>query len=155
MRIELTLNQEKRTMEVEQNDVLLDVLRDKFGCKSPKCGCDRGDCGACTVFINGQGVRSCLVLAAEVHGQTVVTAEGLSKDGLNSVQRAFARRNAFQCGYCAPGMTLAATELLAKKPHPCRADVQEALAGNLCRCTGYEPIIEAVLEAAANREDKP
>jgi aerobic carbon-monoxide dehydrogenase small subunit len=144
-KITFTLNNERRTLQVEPNDVLLDVLRDQLGIKSPKCGCDRGDCGACAVLLNGRSVRSCLILAVEVDGQEIVTVEGLSHDALTPLQQKFVELNAFQCGYCAPGVVIAATELLNHNAHPTRAEVKEALAGQLCRCTGYLPIIDAVM----------
>ncbi len=148
--IQLKLNGISRRADVEPNDVLIDVLRDKLGVKSPKVGCDRGDCGTCTVFLNGRTVRSCLVLAIEADGGEVVTLEGISKDGPTKLQKSFVDRSSFQCGFCAPGMVLAATELLQNNPHPVREEIQEAIAGNLCRCTGYSPIIEAI-EAAAKK----
>ncbi len=146
--INLTLNGELRSVDVEPNDILLDVLRDKLGAKSPKYGCGRGDCGTCTVLLNGNPVRSCLMLAIEVDGQEITTVEGIMDDGLTPLQEAFLENNSFQCGYCAPGMTLAATALLKKNPHPTREEVQEAIAGNLCRCTGYTAIIDAILEVS-------
>jgi len=145
-KISIKLNGETRFVHVEPNEILLDVLRDKIGVKSPKCGCDNGDCGACTVLLNGKTVRSCLIFAIEVDGQEIVTLEGISKNGLSPLQKAFHERNVFQCGYCAPGMILSATELIQKKPHPTEHDIKEAIAGNLCRCTGYTPIIEAIKE---------
>jgi carbon-monoxide dehydrogenase small subunit len=148
--IQLKLNGIPRRVDVEPNDVLVDVLRDKLGVKSPKVGCDRGDCGTCTVFLNGRTVRSCLVLAIEANGGEVVTLEGISKTGPTKLQKSFVDHSSFQCGFCAPGMVLAATELLQNNPHPRREDIQEAIAGNLCRCTGYSPIIEAI-EAAAKK----
>ncbi len=146
--IHFTLNGEARSVDVASTDTLLEVLRDKLGVKSPKCGCDRGDCGTCTVLLNGASVRSCLIFAVEVENQEVTTLEGLSKDGPTPLQQAFIDRSSFQCGFCAPGIILTTTELLAKNPHPTAHEIQEAIAGNLCRCTGYEPIIEAVLEAS-------
>ncbi len=146
--ITLTLNGETRAVDIEPNDILLDVVRDKLGVKSPKYGCGRGDCGSCTVIMNGKTVRSCLILAIEADGSEIVTVEGLCKDGLTPLQEAFLKHNSFQCGYCAPGMTLSATELLEKNPKPSREEVQEAIAGNLCRCTGYTAIIDAILEVA-------
>jgi carbon-monoxide dehydrogenase small subunit len=142
--IRFMLNGERRGLEVEANDVLLDVLRDRLGIKSPKRGCDRGDCGACTVFIDGRTARSCLVLAAEADGREIRTLEGLMAGGPIPVQEEFVRRNSFQCGFCAPGMTLSAAELLGKNPRPCRPEIREAIGGNLCRCTGYAPIVEAI-----------
>jgi carbon-monoxide dehydrogenase small subunit len=153
-KITLTLNGEVRSVVVEANDVLLDVLRDKLGVKSPKCGCERGDCGACAVFLNGRSVRSCLVLAIEADGQEIVTVEGISKNGLSKIQEAMIEMNAFQCGFCAPGVIISATELVEKNPHPSKEEVQEALAGNLCRCTGYIPILEAVAKATKEKCDE-
>jgi carbon-monoxide dehydrogenase small subunit len=147
MKVKFFLNGENRSLDVEPNDVLLDVLRDKLGLKSPKCGCDRGDCGACSVLLDGKSVRSCLVLAAEVEGSEVTTVEGLTQADLSPVQKAFMDKNAFQCGFCAPGMIIAATELLEHNKKPSEDEVREALSGNLCRCTGYTPIIEAVCQA--------
>ena len=147
-KISINLNGETRYVHVEPNDVLLDVLRDKLGIKSPKSGCERGDCGACAVLLNGKSVRSCLVLAIEVDNQEITTIEGLSKNGLTPLQESFIKHNSFQCGFCAPGVTISATELLMKNPHPNKEEIQEAIAGNLCRCTGYESIIEAIEEVA-------
>ncbi len=145
--IQLMLNGVKRQVEIEPNDVLVDVLREKLGVKSPKIGCDRGDCGTCTVFLNGRTVRSCLVLAIEADGAEIVTLEGISKHGPTKLQKSFVAHSSFQCGFCAPGMVLSATELLQKNPKPNRGEIQEAIAGNLCRCTGYAPIIEAIEDA--------
>jgi carbon-monoxide dehydrogenase small subunit len=134
-------------VDVEPNEVLLDVLRDKLGVKSPKIGCERGDCGACTILLDGRTARSCLILAIETDGHEIVTVEGIGRGGMTPLQQAFVRHNAFQCGFCAPGVVLAATELLQRNPLPTAQEVKEALGGNLCRCTGYEPIVEAVIEA--------
>jgi carbon-monoxide dehydrogenase small subunit len=145
--IEFKLNGDVKRLDVEANDVLLDVLRCRLGIKSPKVGCDRGDCGACTVFMNGKTVRSCLVLAAEADGAEIVTLEGAnSRKWTRKLQKTFHEKNAFQCGFCAPGVILSATELLEKRPKPSKHDIKEAIAGNLCRCTGYEPIIAAIEE---------
>ncbi len=145
-KISFLLNDEARSIPVEPNETLLELLRDRMGTKSPKCGCDSGDCGACTVMLNGSTVRSCLVFAIEVDGQEITTLEGISKDGLSPLQKTFLEHNVFQCGYCAPGMILSATELVTRYPHPTVHQIQEAIAGNLCRCTGYTPVIEAILE---------
>lgn len=145
-KITINLNGEPRTGDVESSDTLLDVIRDGFGIKSPKKGCERGDCGTCTVLLNGKSVRSCIVLAIEADGQEVTTIEGLMKKGLTPLQKKFIESNAFQCGFCAPGMIIAATELLGRNPKPTREEIKEALSGNLCRCTGYTPIIDAVEE---------
>jgi carbon-monoxide dehydrogenase small subunit len=144
--IALKLNHEMRTLEVEPNDVLLDVLREKLGVKSPKVGCERGDCGACTVLLDSKTVRSCLILAIEVDGQEILTVEGLSRVSLTPVQQALLEHNSFQCGFCTPGVVLAATELLSENPHPTEREVKECLSGNLCRCTGYQSIIEAIID---------
>ncbi|HBF87622.1 MAG TPA: (2Fe-2S)-binding protein [Bacteroidales bacterium] len=151
-KINLILNGEKRSVYVEPNDLLLDVLRDKLGAKSPKCGCDRGDCGACTIMLEGKSVRSCNILAIEVDGQEILTVEGLSRNGLTELQNTFLQMNSFQCGFCAPGITIAATELLDKNPHPTIEDIKESLSGNLCRCTGYTPIVDAIFEVS--KKDK-
>lgn len=144
--IHFTLNGEKIALDVRCNTVLLELLRDELGVKSPKCGCDKGDCGTCTVMINGKTVRSCLILAVEIDGQSVTTIEGLMNGGLTPLQESFLKHNSFQCGFCSPGMILSATELLAKHPKPGVNEIREALSGNLCRCTGYTPIIEAITD---------
>jgi len=145
--ITFMLNGEARTIAVDPHEVLLDVLRDRLGIKSPKAGCNRGDCGTCTVLLDGRSVRSCLILAIEVDGHEVTTLEGIAADGLTALQESFIAHDAFQCGFCAPGVILTATELLRDNPHPSMEEVKEALAGNLCRCTGYRPIIDAVMAA--------
>lgn len=152
--ITIRLNGWNRSVDVEPNDLLLDVLRNQLGIKSPKMGCGRGDCGSCTVLLNGQSVRSCLILAIEADGSEIVTLEGLSANGLTPLQKSFVEHNSFQCGFCAPGMILTATELLEKTPHPTREEVQEAVSGNLCRCTGYEAIIDAIMEASATDDQQ-
>ena len=148
-RITLELNRERRAVEVEPGDILLDVLREKLGVSSPKIGCERGDCGACTVLLDGKSVRSCLILAIEADGHQVTTVEGLSHAGPTPLQQSLLRHGAFQCGFCAPGIVLSATELLERNPHPSEAEAKEAIAGNLCRCTGYKPIIEAIVALSA------
>ena len=154
MDLTLHVNGEEWVLDVAVADVLLDVLRERVGVKSPKIGCERGDCGSCTVLLDGRTVRSCLVLAVEVDGYDITTLEGVGADELSELQDLFINHNSFQCGFCAPGIVLSATELLARNADPSRHDVQEALSGNLCRCTGYEPIIEAVLAAGTSaRED--
>jgi aerobic carbon-monoxide dehydrogenase small subunit len=145
-KISFFLNREPRSLNVEPNETLLEVLRDRMGVKSPKCGCDGGDCGACTVLLNRKTVRSCLILAIETEGQEIVTLEGISMNGLTPLQKSFLEHNVFQCGYCAPGMILSASELITRNPHPGIQEIKEAIAGNLCRCTGYTPVIEAILD---------
>lgn len=146
--ISLTLNGTNWDTEVEPNDTLLEVLRCKLGIKSPKHACDRGDCGACTVFLNGKTVKACLILAIEADGHDIITVEGIGKDGLTPLQKAFAGQNAFQCGFCAPGVILSAEELLKNKPKPSEEEIKEAISGNLCRCTGYQPIIDTILSVS-------
>jgi len=143
--VTLTVNGSRWELDVEPNEVLLDVLREKVGIKSPKIGCERGDCGSCTVMLDGHTVRSCLVLGVEADGADVLTLEGISDEGLTALQHKMVELSSFQCGFCAPGIVLSTHELLQHHPHPTREQVQEAVSGNLCRCTGYDPIIEAVL----------
>ncbi len=149
--IKFKLNGRNVMVEVKPYEKLLDVLRDKLGMKSPKYGCGRGECGACSVLMNGKSVRTCLIYAAEVDGQEIVTVEGLEKDGLTPVQKSFLDHNSFQCGFCAPGIIISATELLEEIPHPTEEEVREAIAGNLCRCTGYKSIIEAILDVSKGK----
>jgi aldehyde oxidoreductase len=146
--ITLTLNGQKRVASVDPGTSLLEVLRDVFGLTGTKQGCGSGGCGACTVLLDGRPVNSCLVLAVEADGHSVRTIEGLEGPGINPVQRAFLRHGAVQCGFCSPGAIMCAMGLLAENPSPSEADVRAALAGNLCRCTGYSKIIEAVLDAS-------
>jgi carbon-monoxide dehydrogenase small subunit len=151
--IDFILNGEKRGVDLTSNQTLLEMLREKLGVKSPKCGCDRGDCGSCTVMIDGRTVRSCLVLAVEVDGCEVKTLEGLMLGGeMTALQKSFLAHNSFQCGFCTPGVILSVSELLEKNPHPDQDEIKEALSGNLCRCTGYISIIEAV--AAHTKQEK-
>jgi aerobic-type carbon monoxide dehydrogenase small subunit (CoxS/CutS family) len=147
--VRFTVNGRPRELAVAAHHTLLDMLRDDLGLTGTKECCLVGECGACTVILNGRSVDSCLVLAAEADGSTVLTVEGLAVDGrLSALQQAFLDTGAAQCGFCIPGQLLAAHALLALTPHPDRAEVEEGLAGNLCRCAGYEQIIEAVLQAA-------
>lgn len=145
--IGFSLNGEARTLDVEPWEILLDVLRERLGIKSPKIGCERGECGTCTILLDGKPVRSCLILAVEADGRELVTVEGLNRDGLSPLQEKFLEHNSFQCGFCAPGFVVAATELLQRNPSPDREAAQEALDGHLCRCTGYTPILDAVVAA--------
>ncbi len=147
--ISLLVNGQKEKLLVPSNLTLLHVLRDMLGLTGTKNGCEAGECGACTVLLDGEPVNSCMVLAPELDGREVITVEGLAKDGqLTPLQEAFAELSAVQCGYCTPGMLMSATALLRRKPHPTQQDVQEALVGNLCRCTGYQRIIDAVMVAS-------
>jgi carbon-monoxide dehydrogenase small subunit len=137
---------------VKPTDTLLDVLREKLGVVSPKRGCDTGDCGACTVSLEGEPVRSCLTIALTVAGKTVETVEGLSQNGkLHPLQQAFHEHYAAQCGFCTPGMLMSAKALLDKNPKPTREEIVEAISGNLCRCGAYEEIVEAIAAVAGSR----
>ena len=149
--INFTLNGDPVKIEVMPNEKLLDVLRNRLGIKSPKYGCGRGECGACTVLLNGKSIRSCITLAIEVDGQEITTLEGIEKDNMTDLQKSFLSHNAFQCGFCASGMTMTATELLTKNPNPDEEEVREAIAGNLCRCTGYKNIVEAILDVSKEK----
>ena len=148
--IQFTVNGQKRILEVEDRWTLVEVLRDHLQLTGTKIGCDRGECGACTVLVNGKAVYSCSQLAAWMDGKTIQTVEGLAKDGeLHPLQRAFIDHGAFQCGFCTPGMIMASVSLLDEIPTPTEAQVREGLEGNLCRCTGYHNIVKSVLAAAA------
>ena len=145
----MTVNGREVTVDIEADELLVDVLRDRLGLTGTKIGCSEGECGACTVLMAGQPILSCLVPARRAEGQTILTIEGLSDgDRLHPVQQAFIEHGAVQCGYCTPGFILSAKALLDVNPHPGRAEIKEAIAGNLCRCTGYVKIIEAI-EAVA------
>jgi carbon-monoxide dehydrogenase small subunit len=147
--IELTVNGRRRALEVAANHTLLDVVRDDLGLTGTKECCLVGECGACTVSLDGRIVDSCLVLAVEADGASVVTVEGLAQGGqLTPLQQAFLDKGAAQCGFCIPGQLLSAQALLEATPAPTREEVEEAIAGNLCRCGGYEQIIDAILAAA-------
>ncbi len=147
--ISLIINGTEEQLQVPSNMTLLHALRDKLGFTGTKNGCEAGECGACTVLVDGEPMNSCLVLAVELNGREITTVEGLAEDGkLTPLQQAFADLNAVQCGYCTPGMLMSATALLKRNPHPSEVDIQEALIGNLCRCTGYQRIIDAVLKAS-------
>lgn len=149
MELRVTVNGQPREWTIAPGDLLLDVLR-REGLFGVKRGCEKGECGSCTVLVNGRAVNSCLMFAAKVEGCEVLTIEGLAKgDRLDSIQKAFLDRGAAQCGFCTPGMILAAKALLDRNPHPSEAEVREAMAGVLCRCTGYLKPVEAVLAAAA------
>ena len=151
----MTLNGEAVTVEVEPFDLLVDVLRDKLGLTGTKIGCSEGECGACTVIMDGQAVLSCLLPAMKAHGREVVTIEGLSRDDeLHPLQQAFIEQGAVQCGYCTPGMIMSAKALLDENPQPSPDEIEEAMAGNLCRCTGYLQIVEAIEAAIESRSGK-
>ncbi len=149
--IEFRVNGKKAQLSVGGNQTLLELLRDQLDLTGTKRGCDSGDCGACTVLVDGQPVNACLVLAAEVAGSDITTIEGLEQDDkLHPLQQAFVDYNAVQCGFCTPGMILMASALLDENPHPTEEDIRQYLQGNLCRCTGYGKIVEAI-QAAVKR----
>ena len=151
--ISLTVNGKPHSLEVRPNHTLLKVLREQLGLTGTKECCSLGECGACTVIVNGRSVNSCLMLAAEADGCTVVTVEGLSVNGrLNALQEAFLTEGAVQCGYCIPGMVMSAQDLLLHNPHPSEEEIKEGLAGNLCRCAGYPRIVAAVRAASEEIE---
>jgi len=148
-RIRIQVNGEWRSTEVEGDETLLDLLRNKLNLKGPKEGCGTGDCGACTIILDGKIVPSCLVYAATTDGSRITTIEGIgSAEKLHPLQQAFIQAGAVQCGFCIPGIIIAAKNLLDSNPSPTRTEVREALVGNICRCTGYVRIIEAVMMAA-------
>ncbi|MBI4321925.1 MAG: (2Fe-2S)-binding protein [Chloroflexi bacterium] len=145
----LSVNGEGYSLALEPNVTLLQVIREEIGLTGTKIGCDRGDCGACIVLLDGDPVNSCLVLAVDAADKEITTIEGLKKNGtLHPIQKAFVEHGAIQCGYCTPGMVLAAKALLDANAQPTELQVREALAGNLCRCTGYVKIVEAVIAAS-------
>ncbi len=150
--VRCTVNHKPVAVEIDPNKRLLDMLREDLNLTSVKEGCSEGECGACTVIYNGEPITSCCVLAGQAEGADIVTLEGVSPDGKpDAVQQAFMESGAVQCGFCTPGMILSAEALLAKNPKPTEEEVKLAMSGNLCRCTGYAKIIEAVLLAAELR----
>jgi len=152
--IEVTINGRKRTVEVAAHHTLLDVLRDDLGLTGSKECCLVGECGACTVVVDGRAMNSCLMLAVEVDGCEVTTVEGLAPDGeLSALQKAYLDTGAAQCGFCIPGQLMSSHALLLQNADPTVEEIHEALAGNLCRCAGYEQITEAVLAAAKGEEE--
>jgi carbon-monoxide dehydrogenase small subunit len=149
VRVTINVNGEQRTDEIEPRLLLVHYLRDHLGLTGTHVGCDTSNCGACTVHLNGDAVKSCTVLAAQADGAEVTTIEGIGAEGaLHPVQEGFWEHHGLQCGYCTPGMIMAGADLLAKNPDPSEEEVREALAGNLCRCTGYHNIVKAVMSAA-------
>ena len=148
--LSFTLNGDPIEFVCKDNMTLLDLLRDKLGLTGTKRGCEQGECGACTVMLDGKPVNSCCTLAVECEGRDVVTVEGIAKNGqLHPIQKQFIEKWALQCGYCTPGMIMSAKALLDVNPHPTELEIREAIEGNLCRCTGYAKIVEAIQAAAA------
>ena len=148
-RIALTVNGSRHEAEVEPRQLLVYFLREQLGLTGTNVGCDTSSCGACTVLLDGESVKSCTVLAVQADGAEVTTIEGLATNGeLHPVQRAFHEHHALQCGYCTPGMVLAAVGILAENPNPSEAEIREQLEGNLCRCTGYHNIVKSIMAGA-------
>jgi carbon-monoxide dehydrogenase small subunit len=150
-KISCKVNGLRYEVEVEANKTLLQLIRDDLGLTGTKVACERGDCGLCTVLLDGMPVKSCLVLAVEVDGHEVTTVEGISGEELNAVQKAFIKHGAVQCGFCTPAFIVTATALLKRNPKPTEEEVKEAIDGVLCRCTGYRQIIDAILDAAKEK----
>ncbi|MCY4087305.1 MAG: (2Fe-2S)-binding protein [Actinomycetia bacterium] len=147
----MTVNGSPRTADVEPRELLVYVLREHLGLTGTNVGCDTSSCGACTVLLNGESVKSCTVLGVQADGQEITTIEGLARNGeLHPVQQAFHEHHGLQCGYCTPGFVLAAVSLLNENPSPSEAEIREGLEGNLCRCTGYHNIVKAVQAAASS-----
>lgn len=147
--LHLKVNDEEYRLEVEPQELLLDVIRDKLNLTGTKRGCGTGDCGACTIIIDGKAVNSCLMLAIEADGKEIITIEGLAKkEQLHPLQEAFVQHGAIQCGYCTPGMILSAKALLDENSDPTEEEIRKAIAGNLCRCTGYTKIFQAIKACA-------
>lgn len=154
MTLSFTLNGAAVSAEITQNARLLDVLRDVLAQTGTKEGCGVGECGACTVLLDGEAVNSCLILAAHIAGREVNTVEGLSQNGiLHPLQQAVLDHHALQCGYCTPGFLMSAKALLDQNPHPTRDQIKTAISGNLCRCTGYEQLVEAIEDVAGGNFD--
>ena len=155
MRVSLDVNGERREAEIEGDESLLWVLRERLGLLATKNACEQGECGSCAVWLNGEVVNSCLVLAAQAAGDDIRTVEALRDNGhLHSVQEALLDAGAVQCGFCTPGLVVSAVDLLEREPNPDRAAVREALSGHLCRCTGYQKIVDAVMLAAARKQEE-
>ena len=147
--ISLTINDKEYEVAVKPNQTLTDLLRYDLGLTGTKKGCEVGDCGTCTVIMDGKPVNSCLVLALQANGKQIVTIEGLETgQGLHPIQKAFVEKGSIQCGFCSPGMILSAKSLLDRNPKPNESDIRTAISGNLCRCTGYQKIVEAVQHAS-------
>jgi carbon-monoxide dehydrogenase small subunit len=148
-RVAIIVNGTRREAEVEPRQLLVYFLREQLGLTGTNVGCDTSSCGSCTVMLDSESVKSCTVLAVQADGHEVTTIEGLATDGeMHPVQRAFHEHHALQCGYCTPGMVLAAVSFLAENPHPSEEEIRHALEGNLCRCTGYHNIVKAIQAAA-------
>jgi carbon-monoxide dehydrogenase small subunit len=147
--VQVTVNGEMRSADVEPRTLLVYFLRETIGLTGTNVGCDTSSCGSCTVLLDGESVKSCTLLAAQADGREITTIEAMASDGqLHPIQEAFQRNHGLQCGYCTPGMVMAAASYLKENPDPTEAEVREALEGNLCRCTGYHNIVKSILDAA-------
>jgi carbon-monoxide dehydrogenase small subunit len=151
--VRMVINGEDSSLEIAPNRILVDVLREDLGLKGTKKGCGAGKCGSCTVLMNGRPVNSCLILAVQAEGAQIQTIEGLADRDPHPLQIAFAEKGAIQCGYCTPGMVLTAKALLDGNTNPDQGEIKEALAGNLCRCTGYNKIVEAVMACTSGNQE--
>jgi aerobic carbon-monoxide dehydrogenase small subunit len=150
--INITVNRKKYELAVDTNMTLADLIREELKLTGTKKGCGLGECGACTVIIDGKTVSSCLVLAVEADNREVITIEGIETEkGLHPIQQAFVEKGSIQCGFCTPGMVLSAKALLDENPHPDEQDIRRAISGNLCRCTGYQKIVEAIQSVSARK----
>jgi carbon-monoxide dehydrogenase small subunit len=151
--VRMVINGEDSSLEIAPNRILVDMLRDDLGLRGTKKGCGAGKCGSCTVLMNGRPVNSCLILAVQAEGAQIRTIEGLADRDPHPLQTAFAEKGAIQCGYCTPGMVLTAKALLDGNTNPDEGEIKEALAGNLCRCTGYNKIVEAVMACTSRNQE--
>jgi len=154
MNIDFTLNNKPVRVEADGSHRVVDLLRERFGLTGTKEGCGTGECGACAIQVDGITRLSCLMLVGQLNGRRVTTIEGLSEEAARPLQQAFSEKGAVQCGYCTPGMIMTAAELLAKEPEPDRGRIRSALSGNLCRCTGYHKIVDAVAHASEIMQEK-
>ena len=154
LKLNITVNGQKHALKIHPNPRLLDLLREELHLTGTKEGCGIGECGACTVILDGRAVNSCLILAGQCEGREITTIEGVTpKDGLSPLQQSFLDNGAVQCGFCTPGMILSAKALLSHNPTPTEPEIREAISGNLCRCTGYTQIVEAIQAVATGRDE--
>jgi carbon-monoxide dehydrogenase small subunit len=154
MELNFVLNGKNISLDTEPGRRVIDLLREDLGMTGAKEGCGSGECGACTILVDGQARLSCLMLTPQLEGKNITTIEGVSEDGIHKVQEAFIEKGAAQCGFCTPGMVLTAVDLLERNPHPSREDIKTAISGNICRCGNYVKVIDAVKAASLKPEDK-
>jgi aerobic-type carbon monoxide dehydrogenase small subunit (CoxS/CutS family) len=153
MKIRCTINGEQRDLSAAPDRRVVDLLREDLGLCGTKESCGSGECGSCTILVNGESRLSCLMIAAQLEGAEILTIEGFAPDHLHPIQEAFIRHGAIQCGFCTPGMVLAAADLLSRNPSPDRDEIRQGLSGNLCRCTGYQKIVDAVASLSGKQEE--